>query len=158
MSGIFGSLQSALGGLLGQAGGGEREAAGGLLQRAFEAAGGVPGILARMDQAGLGDKARSWVSAHQNNLPISPDEISRVFPPDQLDSWAQRFGLPAGAAAAVLAHLLPQAVDQSTPNGTVPDQASADTGLDAGTSSGGDAAPGQAPDLSSIMDQIFNKR
>ena len=59
-----------------------------------------------------------------------PDDVSRVFPPEQLDSWAQQHGLPAGVASQVLAHFLPHAVDASTPDGTVPPQGSPQGGTD----------------------------
>ncbi|MCQ8239777.1 YidB family protein [Rhizosaccharibacter radicis] len=168
MSGILGNLGGLLGGLVGQE---QHGAAGGLLDHALGAAGGIPGILDRLEQAGMGDKARSWISAHDGNLPISPEEVSRVFPPEQLDGWAQRFGLPAGTAAAVLSHLLPRAVDQATPNGQVTDAAPATT-RDAEDQAFTDDAPAPAaaprgasgdgsqggPDLSGMMGRILDGR
>jgi uncharacterized protein YidB (DUF937 family) len=124
MSGFLGNI---LGGLMGgqdaQGGaqdGAPHQAVGGLLADALNAAGGVNGLMARFDQAGLGDKVRSWIG-DGHNLPVSPQEILQVFPPDQIDSFAQRHGLPAGAASQVLAHLLPHAVDQATPEGAAAD-------------------------------------
>jgi len=132
---MSGFLSGALGNLLGGAGtntgggtsgGGLAGSAGGLLQQAFQSAGGVNGILDKCEKAGLGDKVRSWIGSG-SNLPISPDEVERIFPPEQIDRWAQDHGLPAGAASEVLAHLLPHAVDQSTPDNRPPPATASDT-------------------------------
>ena len=114
MSGIFGML----GGLLG---GGEQgqSAAGGLLAHVINAAGGPAGIAQKFEQAGLGDKVQSWIG-QGHNLPVSPEQITKVFPPEQIDAWAQQHGMPAGMASQVLAQFLPHAVDHTTPDGTVP--------------------------------------
>lgn len=50
------------------------------------------------------------------NLPISPDVISRIFG-GQLQSMGDRLGLDSQEAAGGLASLLPELVDKATPNG-----------------------------------------
>src|SRR5215831_17968854 len=40
--------------------------------------GGLGALLQQMEQAGLGDEARSWVGTGQNK-PISPDALSQIF-------------------------------------------------------------------------------
>ncbi len=114
MSGIFGMLGSLMGG--GEQG---QSAAGGLLAHVINAAGGPAGIAQKFEQSGLGAKAQSWIGQGQN-LPVSPEEITRVFPPEQIDAWAQQHGMPAGVASQVLAQFLPHAVDHTTPDGTAP--------------------------------------
>jgi uncharacterized protein YidB (DUF937 family) len=128
MSGFLGRIFGQLGGLLG---GDQQGAAGNLLSEAISSAGGLPGLLDKFDQAGLGDHIRSWIG-NGSNLPISAEEITRVFPPEQIDAWAQQHGLPAGTASQILAHLLPHAVDSATPEGEVPPDAGSGTppGLD----------------------------
>ena len=118
LGGIFGQLSSLLGGS-----GNAQAGAGGLLSQAINAAGGPAGIAQKFQQAGLGEKVQSWIGTG-HNLPISADEITRVFPPEQIDAWAQQHGLPAGAASQLLAQFLPHAVDQTTPDGNVPPQGS----------------------------------
>ena len=115
MSGILGSI---LGSLMGS-GGSTQAGTGSLLSQVINAAGGPAGILQKFQQAGLGEKAQSWIGSG-HNLPISAEQISQVFPPAQLDAWAQQHGLPAGVASQVLAHFLPHAVDATTPDGSVP--------------------------------------
>ncbi len=137
MSGVFGSLLGQLGGMLGgnaNAHEAAQSGAGGLLSTVINEAGGPAGILAKFQQSGLGAQAESWVGSG-HNLPISAEQISQVFPPQQLDAWAQQHGLPAGMASQVLAHFLPHAVDATTPQGTVPPQGApgSASGADAGS-------------------------
>ena len=126
MSGLFGMAMGGLGRVLeGELpGGAQPEQAQGLMQSALGQAGGVSGLLDRAEQAGLGDKVRSWVGIG-GNLPISPQEIAQIFPPEQLDAFAQQHGLPAGVVSQLLAHVLPHAVDAATPDGTAPANATA---------------------------------
>ena len=120
MSGLLGMLGGLFGG---QGSGGQgsdaHQGAGGLLTQVINAAGGPAGIAQKFQAAGLGDKVQSWIGTG-HNLPISAEQITRVFPPEQIDSWAQQHGLPAGVASQVLAQFLPHAVDQTTPDGNVP--------------------------------------
>nr|WP_321985448.1 YidB family protein [uncultured Lichenicoccus sp.] len=120
MSGIFGGLLGQLGGLLGGSSNAQA-GAGGLLATVINDAGGPAGILAKFQQSGLGAQAESWVGSG-HNLPITAEQVAQVFPPAQLDAWAQQHGLPAGVASQVLAHFLPHAVDATTPDGTTPPQ------------------------------------
>jgi uncharacterized protein YidB (DUF937 family) len=111
---IMSGLMGALGGLM--QGGGTAGGAGNMLSEAFNAAGGVSGIMSKFQQAGMGDKVQSWAGSG-SNLPLAAEEVERVFPPQQIEAWAEAHGVPAGAASALLAHLLPHAVDSQTPNG-----------------------------------------
>lgn len=123
MSGFFGS---ALGGLLGQ---GQSRSAGGLLSELVAQSGGLGGLLQRFQQAGLGEKANSWVGTGQN-IPLEVEELIRVIPPEQIEALAQRFGLPIGTATQLLAQLVPPAVDAATPAGQVPPSAPGSQGAD----------------------------
>ncbi|HJU15200.1 MAG TPA: YidB family protein [Stellaceae bacterium] len=128
MSGFFGRAVEQLGGLFNS---GQQGAVGNLLSQAMSDAGGLPGLLAKFDEAGFGDHIRSWIGSG-GNLPISAEEITNIFPPEQIEAWAQQHGLPADAVPQVLAHLLPHAVDSATPQGEMPSDA------DGGTPSGSD--------------------
>ena len=124
MSGILGGLFG------GGAGSGALTGAGNLLAHVINAAGGPAGIAQKFEQAGLGDKVQSWIGSG-HNLPISVDQVERVFPPAQIDAWAQQHGLPPGMGSQILAQFLPHAVDATTPAGSVAPQAAT-----AGTASG----------------------
>ncbi len=110
MSGMFGELEGLLGG------GVSHQGVGNLLSDALSSGGGVQGLIGRADQAGLGDKVRSWVGGG-GNAPVSAGEIAQIFPPAQIEQFAQAHGIPSAAVAPLLAHLLPHAVDQATPDG-----------------------------------------
>ncbi len=93
--------------------------AGALVDSVLQSSGGVQGLVAKFQQAGLGQHAASWVGTG-SNLQITAAEITKVIPPAQIEAFAEQHGVPAGVAAQILAHLLPQAVDAATPNGIVP--------------------------------------
>ena len=124
---MSGFLGNALGALLGR---GQTGAAGSLLSDLIGQSGGVGGLVSRFQQAGMGDKAGSWVGNGQN-ASLGIEELMRAIPPEQIEALAQRYGLPAGIATKVLAQVIPQAVDTATPAGQLPAQASA-TSIDYG--------------------------
>ena len=85
--------------------------AAGLLQQA----GGIEGLMAKFQQAGLGDKVASWVGT-VSNLPVSADQIQQVLG-EHVDAAAQQSGHDAGAIAGGLASVLPGLIDHLTPKG-----------------------------------------
>jgi uncharacterized protein YidB (DUF937 family) len=101
-SGGGGMLGNVLGGMLGGGQGG--------------AAGNLGALLEQFQKAGLGQQAASWVSTGQNQ-PISAGDIGKVFGNDMLAQIAKQAGVSQGDASTGLAQLLPQLVDQLTPNG-----------------------------------------
>lgn len=103
-----GDLLGAVVGMLGQNGGG------GL--------GGLAGLVAKMQQSGLGDVAASWVGTGQN-APISADQLGGVLGQDTVSQMAQQLGLNHGDLLGQLSQMLPQVVDQLTPHGQMPQQA-----------------------------------
>jgi len=80
--------------------------------------GGVQGIVAQLEQQGLGSTVRSWVGTGPNQ-PISPDQIHQAFGSDMIKNLAAKVGLSPQDLAAKLSTLLPQAVDKMTPAGTI---------------------------------------
>ncbi|ACI53094.1 protein of unknown function DUF937 [Gluconacetobacter diazotrophicus PA1 5] len=80
---------------------------------------GISTLLAQAEQAGLGDKVRSWIGNGQN-LPVSPDELRSILSNQQVQAMVDRTGLPASTLLPALAQFLPAAVNQQTPNGQPP--------------------------------------
>ncbi|MBO1360095.1 MULTISPECIES: YidB family protein [Acetobacter] len=114
MSGFFGGLVDKLGGALGvDLHAKLNEELGSLLQPDT-----IRDLVAKADQAGLGDRVRSWIGSG-DNLPISADEIRNVLGSSQVQDLVARTGLPADTLLPALAHFLPDAVDKNTPAGTV---------------------------------------
>lgn len=116
----MGLLDSIAGQVLGNLGqGGSRglvDAIGGLIQQS----GGLPGLIDRFRQGGLGEAADSWVSVGRN-LPVSPEQIQGVLGSDAVRRVAGQLGLSPDATAEQLAQWLPKVVDHVTPTGSVPD-------------------------------------
>ena len=82
--------------------------------------GGLQGILAKLQQAGYGQQAQSWIGTGPN-LPIDPRVLQQVFGQGQLGQIAQQLGIPREQASDGVAQVLPQVVDQMTPTGQVPE-------------------------------------
>ncbi|MCU0951028.1 MAG: YidB family protein [Burkholderiaceae bacterium] len=81
--------------------------------------GGLAGLVQQFQQAGLGQQVGSWVSTGQN-MPISADQLTKVFGSSQLQQMAGSAGMDVSKFSDQLASLLPQMVDQLTPNGQMP--------------------------------------
>jgi uncharacterized protein YidB (DUF937 family) len=101
-------------GLLGGAVGAEMAT---VVNSLIEKHGGVQGIVAQLEQQGLGDTVRSWVGGGANQ-PITPDQIHQAFGSDTVKELAAKVGLSPQELAAKLSAILPQAVDKLTPGGT----------------------------------------
>ncbi len=76
--------------------------------------GGVAGLVKAFGDKGLGDVAASWVGKGEN-LPISGDQLQSVLGSDMVSGLAAKFGI----SQEQIAQMLPQVVDQLTPNGQV---------------------------------------
>jgi len=87
-------------------------------------AGGLSGLLAKLQQGGLAEAAQSWVGTGANQ-PVSPDALGGALGPDLMGQLAQQMGGNQQQAAGTLADLLPGLIDQLTPKGQLP----ADNGL-----------------------------
>ena len=85
----------------------------------IEKHGGLQGIVAQLEQQGLGGTVRSWVGTGANQ-PITADQIHQAFGSDAVKELAAKVGLSPQDLAAKLSAILPQAVDKLTPGGTVP--------------------------------------
>lgn len=126
----MGLLDSVVGALAGQnrgAGGGDLIGAViGMLANG-SAVGGLGGLAERFQQGGLGDVMSSWIGTGEN-LPVSPGQLQDVLGSDLLGQLAQQFGLNSGDLATRLSQVLPQAVDQATPDGHLPQGGLGDIG------------------------------
>src|SRR6201996_2924645 len=81
--------------------------------------GGLSAIVAKLEQAGLGNQVKSWVGNGQN-LPISAEQLQQVLGSDTVKQLAARFNIPVDQITQVLAQALPKAVDQASPDGKLP--------------------------------------
>lgn len=80
--------------------------------------GNLQGLADQLQQGGLGDQVKSWLS-NGPNMNVTPEQIRAALGSDQVKQIAQRFGIPVDDALKLLADHLPAAVDQASPNGTI---------------------------------------
>jgi uncharacterized protein YidB (DUF937 family) len=85
----------------------------------IEKHGGVQGIVAQLEQQGLGSTVRSWVGSGANQ-PITPDQVHQAFGSDVVKQMAAKVGMTPEDLAAKLSQILPQAIDKLTPGGVAP--------------------------------------
>jgi uncharacterized protein YidB (DUF937 family) len=104
-----GSVLGRLGGLLGGA------SAGSVLS------GGLGELIDRFKQSGNSQAADSWV-ADGANQPIGPTQLEQAIGPDVLDTLLQHTGLSREELLSRLTRELPNAVDQFTPDGRLPNE------------------------------------
>lgn len=128
-----------LDGILGQVMGGNQSAEGGLASllgnpqilgaltgllstrdSSIGGSGGLGGLIAAFQQKGLGDMMSSWISTGPNPA-ISASQVTDVLGSDTIAQFAGKAGVPVAEAGSVLAGLLPNVIDQLTPDGKLPD-------------------------------------
>ena len=85
----------------------------------IEQHGGLQGVVNEFEKNGLGATVRSWVGSGPNQ-PISPDEVHKALGPDLLQQLAAKSGLSVQELTQRLSQVLPQAVDNLTPDGAIP--------------------------------------
>lgn len=125
--GLLDSVAGALTGQQGGAGGGDLLGAViGMLANG-SSVGGLGGLAEKFRQGGAGDVMSSWIGTGEN-LPLSPGQLQDVLGSDLLGQLAQQFGLNSDDLAAQLTQVLPQAVDQATPDGRLPEGGLGDIG------------------------------
>ncbi len=81
--------------------------------------GGLGGLVAKFQQAGLGDVVGSWIGTGQNQ-PVSGDQLTSVLGADTMAGLAEKLGLSQGDAAGQLSNILPGLIDKLTPTGQAP--------------------------------------
>ena len=108
--------------------------AGDLIQKA----GGVQGLVAMLQQHGLGEAVQSWVG-NGANQPVSGNQLGQALQNGGLGSVleeaASKLGVDQDQLLGQLSQVLPHAVDHLTPDGQVPAQGQGG-GLDLGALEG----------------------
>ena len=80
--------------------------------------GDLQGLVNQLQQGGLGDQVKSWLS-NGANMKITPEQLQAALGSDQVKQIAQHFGVSPDAALKLLSEQLPTAVDQASPNGSI---------------------------------------
>jgi uncharacterized protein YidB (DUF937 family) len=82
--------------------------------------GGLPAVLDKLRAGGLGQQADSWVGTGPN-ASVSADQLTQAFGNSGLGNLAAQLGTSNGQAGSILSQILPELVNQLTPNGQIPD-------------------------------------
>jgi uncharacterized protein YidB (DUF937 family) len=129
----MGLLDSVLGSVLGGGQQAQQGGAGALIQIVAGmlanqgGGGGLGGLAEQFQRGGLGDVMASWIGTGQNQ-PISPDQLGGVLGGDLLGRLTQQTGMNQGDLLGQLSQMLPQMVDQATPEGRIPEGGLGDIG------------------------------
>ena len=133
LGGLLSSLSAGLGASAGAAGapagvpagvpaGAGALGAGGLLAAAMglvQSQGGISGLVAKLEQSGLGQHANSWVGGGPN-MPVSGDQLTQALGAGALGQIAAKLGVSPAQAGATMAQILPELINHLTPSGQVP--------------------------------------
>jgi uncharacterized protein YidB (DUF937 family) len=107
-----GGLLGGLGGILGAGG------VGGLLG-SLGGSGALGGLISHLQQKGYGQQVNSWVQ-HGENQPLAPAQLAEALGDDTVQQLQDQTGMPRDALLTDLSRVLPQAVDEATPQGRPP--------------------------------------
>ena len=85
------------------------------------ALGGLGGLLAQLQAAGLDNVVKSWVGTGQNQ-PVQPDALGDALGKKTVTQMADKAGCSKDDLLAQLASALPGLIDKLTQNGRIPTQ------------------------------------
>ena len=81
--------------------------------------GGLGGALSKITGMGYENQARSWMSNQEVNDNLDPNEINRLFDDNEIQQVAAHTGANEMEVRQGLAELLPEVMNQLTPNGNL---------------------------------------
>ena len=93
--------------------------------------GGIGGVLERFRNQGYSQQAASWVSTGENEE-LQPQAVNELMGTEELSRMSQQLGVSQEEVSSSMAQILPEIVNQLTPQGGVPDDG--DEVLNRGTS------------------------
>lgn len=82
--------------------------------------GGLNDLVGKLAQSGLADVANSWVGKGENK-PISAAQLVEALGQDKVNALAQEAGIPQEKGAEVLSQVIPNVVNEMTPDGEIPE-------------------------------------
>lgn len=72
-------------------------------------------ILAKLQEAGLGQQVQSWIDKNKQNIPITADEIRAALGDEHVKQLAQSWGISPDTLATIIAAILPHAAAAAGP-------------------------------------------
>lgn len=92
--------------------------------------GGLSGALSKITGMGYEQQARSWMSNHELNDNLDPNDINRLFDESEIQQVAAHTGANDLEVRQGLAELLPEVMNQLTPHGNLDNEAEANEEID----------------------------
>ncbi|MCG2594094.1 YidB family protein [Ramlibacter sp. XY19] len=89
-----------------------------LAMRWVQNTGGLGAVLKRVQQKGYGQQARSWLEPGDNQ-PLDEQAVQQIVGDADIQQMADRLGVPREQVAQAFAEIMPEMVDQLTPQGDV---------------------------------------
>lgn len=115
--GFLDEMGKQLGGAIGGAGGGQPNVLQ-IVRALMQQNGGLDGLLAKLQQGGLGDAVKSWLGNGQN-VQITADQVTRALGNPQIAAVAKQFGIDPQQVSNLVAQNLPGLVDKLSPGGAL---------------------------------------
>lgn len=81
--------------------------------------GGMSGLIASLQDGGLGDQVKSWLG-NGANVAVSAEQLRGALGDEKIAALAAKFGVNPDTAASQLSGLLPGLMDKLSPEGTAP--------------------------------------
>ncbi|MGP5229391.1 YidB family protein [Psychrobacter celer] len=92
--------------------------------------GGLSGALSKITGMGYENQARSWMNNQQDNENLDPNDVNRLFDESEIQQVAAHTGANEAEVRQGIAELLPEVVNQLTPQGNLDTEAEANEEID----------------------------
>lgn len=92
--------------------------------------GGLGAALSKITSMGHDNQVRSWMSNSEDNDNLDPNEINQLFDENEIQQVAAKTGANETEVRQGLAELLPEVMNQLTPNGNLENEAEANQEID----------------------------
>jgi uncharacterized protein YidB (DUF937 family) len=116
--GVFDAFKNLIGQQLGGAGGAAPEGLHQALTEAIEgsSAGGMGGLLAKLQDGGLGGLVSSWTGGGGDAMPVSGDQLRAALGDEHIQAIASRLGVEPDQALSFLQQHLPALTAMHNPS------------------------------------------
>lgn len=118
--GIFDSIVDTVKDQIGGEDGEKGAAAGAVMGLIQGQKGGLSSLVGSLSEGGLSDKVASWVGSGDNE-DVSGEEVEGALDDSTLGKIAEKLGVEKSQASGLLASVLPNIINQLTPQGKVED-------------------------------------
>lgn len=110
------ALKGSLGDILGQT---EAAALPAIMNQVLRGEG-LQGMLAKLQEQGMGEHVRSWLDQNRQNIPVSADQLQSALGNEHVQQLAAAAGIPVDKLLAVVAQYLPHAAGAAAAEGEAP--------------------------------------